>query len=114
MPVSVFVRFFPRAGEGPRVEQILRAMVPATRSEPGCLRYDLFRVASASPSEPVFCLIEKYADQGAVQAHRETDHYRTYRASVVPLLASAIDVTILEALEERGDQPAGARISGGP
>ncbi len=101
MPVSVFVRFFPKAGEASRVERVLRTMVPATRQEPGCQRYDLFQVAGRSPAEPVFCLIEKYADQAAVQAHRETEHYKTYRASVVPLLEQPIDVTILEALDER-------------
>ena len=101
MTVNVFVRFFPSAGQAERVEQILRTMVPATRGEPGCQRYDLFQAASAS-GERIFCLIEKYADSAAVQAHRESAHYRAYRADIVPLLAQPIEVTLLEAIDARG------------
>ena len=100
MAVDVFVRFFPLAAEVGRVEQILRTMVPATRAEPGCQRYDLFQSAGTS-GERVFCLIERYTDTTAVQAHRDSAHYKSYRAGIVPLLAHPIEVTVLETLDAR-------------
>jgi quinol monooxygenase YgiN len=100
MPINVFVRFVPKRGEEARVERVLRTMVSPTRAEPGCRRYDLFQAAGAS-GERIFCLLERFADEAAVEAHRETVHYKEYRANVVPLLAQPIEVTRLEVLDAK-------------
>lgn len=97
----VLVRFFAKPGAEARVESILRTMVRATRQEPGCRRYDLFRVPAAE-SDAVFALVERYADEAAVLAHRETPHYKAYRANIVELLAQPIEVIRLEPLDARG------------
>jgi quinol monooxygenase YgiN len=100
MSSIVIVRFFPKQGSEARVESILREMVVHTRNEPGCRRYDLYRSAPAS-AEHTFALIEQYADQAAIQAHRETPHYKAYRASIMELLAKPIDVAIVDPLDVR-------------
>jgi quinol monooxygenase YgiN len=100
MAALVFVRFFPKAGQEAAVESILRAMIGKTRSEPGCRRYDFYRAAPA-PSGTMFCLVERYADDAAIQAHRATEHYQDYRARIMELLERPIDVTLLEPLDER-------------
>jgi quinol monooxygenase YgiN len=87
-------------GAADNVEQILRGMIAPTRSEPGCQRYDLYRTGSVEAAG--YCLIERYADEGAVQAHRETAHYKAYRARIVDLLAQPIDVALLTPLEVSG------------
>ena len=101
MTVTVFVRFEPKSGDEPRVEEILRGMIPKTRSEPGCLVYDLFEGADPSGARR-FYLLEKYRDADAVQAHRETGHYKDYRANVLDLLEQPPVVTILTALDVIG------------
>jgi quinol monooxygenase YgiN len=98
MAVLVFVRFFPQAGQEASVESILRGMVVSTRQEPGCLHYDLYKSVTV-PGGTVFCLIEKYADEAAVGAHRETPHYKDYRGKIMDLLIRPIEVTILESLD---------------
>jgi hypothetical protein len=45
------------------------------------------------------CLIEAYRDEAAQQAHRETEHYKAYRATIVDLLAEPIQVTILNGVD---------------
>jgi quinol monooxygenase YgiN len=100
MTVQVFVRFFPKLGQEASVESILRGMVVPTRHEPGCLRYDLYESKGAAGSR-VFCLAECYADAVAQQAHRETPHYKDYRARIMELLEQPIEVNLLEALDER-------------
>lgn len=96
----VFVRFFAKRGREAQVEAILRTMVRATREEPGCRRYDLFR-STAADGGTAFALIERYADEVAVGAHRETAHYKAYREAIVALLTAPIEVTRLESLDER-------------
>ena len=100
MSPLVFVRFFPKAGQEPRVESILRGMVAETRKEPGCRRYDLYESRSASGAR-IFCLLERYADADAQQAHRETAHYKAYRATIMDLLEQPIEVNLLDPRDER-------------
>ena len=100
MSPTVIARFQPRAGAAADVERILRGMVVPTRAEPGCQRYDLYQ--AGSPETAGYCLIERYADDVAIQAHRETAHYKAYRAAIMDLLAQPIDVALLAALDVAG------------
>jgi len=96
----VVVRFEPKPGLGGQVDAVLRPMVPATRAEPGNVRYDLY--GSTDPSgAPLFWLIEQYADDEAAGAHRETAHYRQYRAGILPLLVQPPQVQMLQPIDIR-------------
>jgi quinol monooxygenase YgiN len=53
------------------VAQSLTDLVGSTRSEPGCLSYELF-ASSADPT--VFVTIEKWRSQEDVDAHMQTEH----------------------------------------
>ncbi|MBW9102699.1 putative quinol monooxygenase [Paraburkholderia phenoliruptrix] len=85
-PLVILATFVPESGHEEAVRHALQAVLPATRSEPGCLRFDLY-----VSLEPVttFRLFEIFRSQQAVDAHRDTDHYRTFRSAVMPLLATA-------------------------
>ena len=100
MSAVIFVRFFPKSGHESRVEDILRVMVRHTRQEPGCRRYDFYETQGSTGAR-VFCLIERYADAAAQQAHRETAHYLEYRAHIADLLDQPIEVSVLQPLDER-------------
>jgi quinol monooxygenase YgiN len=100
MTPVVFVRFLPKAGQAARVHGILQGMVVATRNEPRCRRYDLFS-APGQAGESVFFLIEHYADEAAIEAHRDSAHYKEYRANVMDLLERAPEVQILTPLDAK-------------
>ena len=100
MSITVIARFQPRPGAAADVERLLRGMIPPTRGEPGCQRYDLFRTGSAEATG--YCLIERYVDEGAIAAHRLSAHYKAYRAAIMDLLSQPIDVTLLEPLDVGG------------
>jgi quinol monooxygenase YgiN len=102
MPALVFVTFIPKSGSETRVLEILRVMVDKTRREPGNRRYDLYKANNAA-GRLQYHLLEHYVDDAAVQAHRETEHYKEYRANIVPLLEQPIAVTLLDALDARGN-----------
>jgi quinol monooxygenase YgiN len=95
--VSVFASFNPKPGAEKQVEEILRRMVAPTRQEPGCITYDLYRAQTGSS----YHLFEVYRDQAAVEAHRATDHYKTYRSKILDLLAEPIGVTVLNGVDAR-------------
>ena len=95
----VIARFLPKAGSEPQVEEILREMVVKTRQEPGNEIYDLFK--SVSDGGIHFVLLERYADDAALQFHRDSPHYKDYRINIMPLLENPIAVSILEPMDMR-------------
>ena len=52
--------------------------------ESGCLRFDVCQ-ASGDPAR--FLLYEVYESEEAVDAHKETEHYQTWRDSVADWMA---------------------------
>jgi (4S)-4-hydroxy-5-phosphonooxypentane-2,3-dione isomerase len=56
----------------------------ASVKEPGNFRFDLLQ-DNADPSK--FVLYEAYATEAAATAHKETDHYKTWRDTVAPFMA---------------------------
>lgn len=69
-------------------DAFLAAMLPnaeaSVRLEPGC---HVFDVLAAEEAPDTFYLYEIYADKEALQAHKQTDHYRDSRAVINDLIA---------------------------
>lgn len=64
-------------------EHLARAM-RSSRTEPGCLRFDVYH-SSADPRR--FVLVEHWASQEALDAHRLAAAYTTiYKPLVMPLI----------------------------
>lgn len=101
-PVIVFASFSPNPGMEGDVEEILRGMVGPTRAEPGNEIYDLYRKTAEADGPPTFHLFERYADTDALQAHRDSAHYKAYRAKISDFLSEAIGVVVLDAVDAAG------------
>ncbi|MFM9057886.1 MAG: putative quinol monooxygenase [Planctomycetaceae bacterium] len=72
------------AADVPRLCDLLARAVRLSRAEPGCLRYDVYH-SSAEPRR--FTLVEHWADQSALDAHRLAEAYTTiYKTTVMPLV----------------------------
>ena len=97
----VFVRFFPKEGALAEVRAILQTMVDNSRTEPGCLIYDLVESHDIEGKGGVYCLMERYKDDDALLAHRATEYYKDYRARIMDLLERPIEVNILHPIDVR-------------
>ncbi len=62
-------------GQAEAVETALRELVAASRSEPGCLQYDLHRDRADALR---FVMLETWRDDAALEAHKATAHYRHF------------------------------------
>ncbi len=68
----------------PRLRELLVAAMRKSRAEPGCLRFDVYH-SSVEPRR--FTLVEHWADQAAIDAHRLAEAYTTiYKPQVMPLV----------------------------
>ena len=75
------------------VEREILSLVAASRQEEGCLTYDLLRDEQNGTVR--FHVQERYTCMDAVQAHRDSDHYRAFRTKAGEWFASAPQVTVL-------------------
>ena len=65
-----------------RLEEFINAITinaAASRTEPGCLR---FEVARQLDQAPIFALAELYTDQAAVDAHYASPHFAEWKKMV--------------------------------
>jgi quinol monooxygenase YgiN len=73
--VSFVVRFTFTPEDRAEVAEILRLLAAESRREPGCVTYIPHQVQD----DPDTILIyEQYRDEGALEAHRESAHFKKY------------------------------------
>ena len=83
--IVLTAKYFVKAGRGDEVEAALRRMAPLVKAgEPGCTLYHANRAAE---NPDLFLLYEHYTDQAALEAHRNTPHFKEIiEGIIVPLL----------------------------
>ena len=77
------------------VRAALEAVVPPSRAESACLRYEL-HLDNKIPTR--FIMLEEWADKGALTAHEATPHFKQLAAAVSDKVVK-IDVAELSKLK---------------
>lgn len=98
-PIVIVAAFVPQSGKEHELRRALQAVLQPTREEPGCLRFDL--LVSETPTT-TFRFFEIFATQDAIDAHRQTEHYRVYRAAAMPLLQAPPEVVVMSPVDVAG------------
>ena len=101
MTVEVIATLQARPERESDVEAALCVLLTHSRQEPGTRRYDLYR-DSTRPA--TFHLIEAYADEAALEAHRESAHYLRYREQAGEWLMAAPMVAVLNPVAAAWDE----------
>ena len=92
MPLEVIATLEARPEREADAEAALRALLTHTRLEPGVLRYDLYRDGTRPAT---FLMVEAYADEAALEAHRGSAHYLEVREHAGDWLSAAPLVAVL-------------------
>jgi quinol monooxygenase YgiN len=71
---------------GQYLEQIRYDAEHSENDEPGCLRFDVIQDRD-DPNR--FYYYEVYRDEAALEAHRQTPHFKAYSEAVQPWLAAS-------------------------
>ncbi|HEY1148169.1 MAG TPA: putative quinol monooxygenase [Pseudoduganella sp.] len=84
-PITVVAHWHPVANAFDEVLAIVAELRARSLSEPGCLGYEVYR----SEQDPqVLLLLERYRDEAAIEAHRQSEHYQSLvPGRALPLLA---------------------------
>jgi quinol monooxygenase YgiN len=80
----VIARYLVTEGHESVAARLLRQNAEASRTEPGCLEFTVYQEID---DRRVILLYERYTDEDAFQAHRQTPHFKEIiEQQVVPLL----------------------------
>lgn len=99
MVVSLIATLTARPETRDEFFRLLVDQVAPTRSEQGCIDYNL-HVDAADPC--VFVFYENWQSQADLDAHMETDHLKPLLSQIDRLLARPIDVRRLHPAEPSG------------
>lgn len=78
------------------VDVALKKMIPATRSEAGCVSYALL---GSEDKAGVFRLVETFADDAALTRHHQSAHFAELVANLATKLACGIEIERMTALD---------------
>jgi len=93
--VHVVARHFARPEKVREVHEVLTALIPLSRAEPGCLKYELFQ-NDADPTD--FTFIETFATDAALASHAAAPYVVALGAKLNGLLAQPSDVRVYRPL----------------
>ena len=75
------------------LDAIGRQAAASLANEPGCLRFDVF----ADLADPThFMLYEEYTSQEAFEAHKQTDHFATWRTAASKYVVNQVNTQTLK------------------
>lgn len=83
--VIVHVSVHVKQGDVAAFVAATEANARASLGEAGVLRFDVIREEASADR---FVLVEVYRDAAAPAMHKDTDHYKAWRAAVEPMMAS--------------------------
>ena len=89
--IQLIARIEAHPNQGEQLASIIEGVIAPSRAEAGCLTYQTHRAIN-NPN--VFYFYEQWRDQDAFDAHVASNHYQTYRADSVYLVADR-NVTFL-------------------
>jgi quinol monooxygenase YgiN len=87
----LFVKLKIKPGTDAEFVATAQQLAQASRTEPGCLSYELWK----SADDLFYSVVERYVDADAAQAHRKTDHYRSIGRKLGEYLDGKPDITVL-------------------
>jgi quinol monooxygenase YgiN len=81
---------------GKRDELISKSqdLIKSTRSEPGCISYDLY---ASTENDDALVMIEQYENKEALDAHMQSDHFKAFCGATADILAEEMGVDIYSA-----------------
>lgn len=97
MSIALVVTLTVQDGKGEELEGVFRELAAKVRAnEPGNQAYKLAK----SRTEPnVYKVLEIYADQDALTAHGQSDHFKTLSPKMGPCLAGRPAMEMLDGID---------------
>ena len=110
--ITVMARTKAKNSMGKKVKEELRSLVGPTRSEKGCINYDLHQPAD---DPALFMVYENWKDMKSLDKHLETPSLKAFMEKAKKTLAGPVQITLwvmVSPRDRRGLRSAGGRSRG--
>ncbi len=87
--VIVVANVYGRSDQIGNILSILRKVTEATRTEPGCIKYDLHQDLS---DETHFTFIEQWENEEALQLHFQTEHFKQASEDIKTVITKPVEI----------------------
>ena len=81
MTITKRVTFIAKEGCEAKMKELLSAMVVPSKASDGCIFYDIFQYEENACK---FMAVESWRDEKALDGHKASSHYATYKSSYEP------------------------------
>ena len=95
--ITVLALVKAKEGMEETVREELLALVNPTRSEPGCINYDLHQAADEKSQ---FMFYENWKSMDDLEKHRGMPHMKAFKQKIGSLLAKPMEVTLFKMISE--------------
>jgi quinol monooxygenase YgiN len=94
--IALAVTWMAKPGHETEVADLFVKLTRASRTEPGCLMYQVHR----HKSEPGrFFIYEQYTDEAGLDAHRAAPHFLQYAKGELPKIAERLEGNLYDPLD---------------
>jgi quinol monooxygenase YgiN len=87
-----------KPGMEEKVKEELLALVPPTRTEPGCINYDLHQALDDKSS---FVFYENWLSKKDLDEHLQMPYLQAFLSKAEHLLAQPVDITLWEMISQK-------------
>jgi quinol monooxygenase YgiN len=95
--VTIMARMKAKEGMEDKMKEELLSMVGPTRSEPGCINYDLHQSAE---DKSLFFFYENWADKKDLEKHAKMPYFKAFMGKARDLLAEPAEITFWRMIGE--------------
>lgn len=92
--IGIVAKLTIKDGAQAQFENLANQLVTQSREEAGCKGYTLWKTEQAC----VYAFVEYYADESAIQAHMQSEHYRQIGRQLGPLMEGKPEIMRLMAM----------------
>jgi quinol monooxygenase YgiN len=96
MAIGIVATIKIQPGKNAELESVAKELMAAVRkNEPG---NKLYQFLKSKTDENTYVVMEMYEDAAAVEAHRNSDHFKTIGPKMGPAMAGRPDVQLFDAI----------------
>lgn len=89
--ITCIAQFKPKDGKRDELIQALVQLIPLSRSEPGCIRYELHQGVE---EQNVITFVDRFKNKAAFDIHCEMDYIKKYFDEIIPKLVDEMTITL--------------------
>jgi|BarGraNGADG00312_2_1021985.scaffolds.fasta_scaffold03992_5 quinol monooxygenase YgiN len=83
-----------KPGDRDKIISISQDVIGPTRSELGCISYELF---ASTQDKDVLVMFEQWKNREVLETHMQTEHFKAFGAAIKDMIAKELEISVYSA-----------------